>query len=44
MEFRKLSKGRKNEIHLLLNISKHYTLGREVNINFKYLETSGCVE
>lgn len=32
------------KIHSLLNIPKHYTLGRVVNINFKYLETSGCVE
>lgn len=44
MEFRKLSKGRKKEIHSSLSISKHYTLERLVNINFEYLETLGCVE
>lgn len=32
------------KIHSLLNIPKHHTLGRVVNINFKYLETSGCDE
>lgn len=43
MEFRKLSKGRKKEIHSLLSIPKHYTLGRVVNVSFKYLETQGML-
>lgn len=37
-------RGEKKEIHSLLSISKHCPLGRVVNINFKYLETSRCVE
>lgn len=43
MEFRKLSKGRKKDIHSLLSIPKHYTLGRVVNVGFKYLETQGML-
>lgn len=35
---------RKKKIHSLLSIPKHDTLGRLVNINFKYLETQGYVE
>lgn len=34
----------KKRSHSLLNIPKHYALGRVVNIHFKYLETSGCLE
>ena len=44
MEFRRLPKGRKKKIHSLLSIPKHNTLGRLVNISFKYLETQGYVE
>lgn len=43
MEFRRLPKGRKKEIHSLLSIPKHDSLGRLVNINFKYLETQGML-
>ena len=38
----KLPKGRKR-IHSLLSISKHYTLERVANINFKYVETQGVL-
>lgn len=34
----KQPKGRK-KIHSLLSISKHHTLGRVMNTNFKYLKT-----
>lgn len=44
MEFRILPKGKgKKEIHSLLSIPKHHTLGRVVNSNFKYLETQGLL-
>lgn len=32
------------ESHSLLSIPEHYPLGRLVNLNFKYLVTSGCPE
>lgn len=41
MEFKNCLRGEK-EIHSLLSIPKHYTLGRVVNINIKYLQTQ-CV-
>lgn len=40
----KTAYGGKKGSHSLLSIPKHYALGRVVNIHFKYLETSGCLE
>lgn len=42
MEFKNCLRGEK-EIHSLLSIPKHSTLGRVVNINAKYLETPGLL-
>lgn len=42
MEFKNCLRGEK-EIHSLLSIPKHYTLGRVGNINIKYLETQGLL-
>lgn len=42
MEFKNSLRGEK-ETHSLLSIPKHYTLGKVVNINFKYLETQNVL-
>lgn len=42
MEFQNCLWGEK-EIHSLLSIPKHYTLGIVVDINFKYLETQSML-